>query len=365
MPAAGAGGVKFRDAVEGYIADQFATGRFGSPHTEKGYRRTLHAHADDVGNRDPSKCNRDDVKRTLARWKNPNTRALAHAHLVSFYDWLMEEGYRKDNPARHVRRSRRRKPVVYRMTREEVRAFRAAARGDREKALADLGLLAGLRLSEIQGMQGRHFRRPGWIWVSADIGKGTKERWVPVLPEFEPTWVKIAQHVKDSEYVLPLQRSFWADRDYVYRTDSSQPMGDSSILRLVKTIATRAGISGRVTTHTLRHAYIDHVTRFAGIKIAQFVAGHASVSTTEGYTGTPTLDEIRNALAEFGFGTDDLSPADRPASPLVEPGSGLRVEPGSSDPERDPVHVGLAKVLARLWVDPDIRGASKDMRRAS
>jgi hypothetical protein len=28
-------------------------------------------------------------------------------------------------------------------------------------------------------------------------------------------------------------------------------------------------------------------------------------------------------------------------------------------------YVGLAKVLSRLWVDPDIRGASKDMRRAS
>jgi integrase/recombinase XerD len=356
--------VSMSSRVDEYVHDQQAAGRFNSPHTEKGYRRTLHAHADDVGNRDPSKRNRDDVKRTLARWKNPNTRALAHAHLVSFYDWLMEEGYRKDNPARQVRRSKRRKPAQYRMTREEVRAFRAAARGVREQAVADLGLLAGLRLCEIQGMQGRHVRRPGWIWVSSDIGKGRKERWVPLLPELEETWTRIARHVGDSDFVIPRQRSFWADRDYVYREDSSEPASDDAIRRMVVTIAERAGIKARVTTHTLRHAYIDHITRFAGIKIAQFVAGHASVSTTEGYTGTPTLDEIRNALAEFGFGTDDLSDLDRPANAGLEPGSGLRVEPGSSDPERDPVHVALSRLLSRLWVDPDIRGAGKTMGKA-
>jgi hypothetical protein len=37
-------------------------------------------------------------------------------------------------------------------------------------------------------MQGRHFRRPGWLWVPSDIGKGKKERWIPVISDLEPVW---------------------------------------------------------------------------------------------------------------------------------------------------------------------------------
>lgn len=51
------------------------------------------------GNRDPRKIGREDVKRTLTRWKHPNTRATCRAALVSFYRWMVEEGMRATNPA--------------------------------------------------------------------------------------------------------------------------------------------------------------------------------------------------------------------------------------------------------------------------
>ena len=66
---------------------------------------------------------------------------------------------------------------------------------------------AGLRRQELRGMQGKHFRRHGWVWVSADIGKGQKERWVPVIRDLELVWAEIAQHVAEDEYVIPAQRS--------------------------------------------------------------------------------------------------------------------------------------------------------------
>ena len=81
----------------------------------------------------PSYVGRDDVKRTLRRWTHPNTQRKNRAILVSFYDWAMEEGYRKDNPARQTRPPKSKPPKVYRLTRAEVAAFLAAA-ADRPRA---------------------------------------------------------------------------------------------------------------------------------------------------------------------------------------------------------------------------------------
>jgi integrase len=95
-------------------------------------------------------------------------------------------------------------------------------------------------------------------------------------------------------------------------------MAYESLYRCVKTIGKRAGIAGKVTPHTLRHAFGDHVTRYAGLKTAQFVLGHESVSTTERYTGEPTLDEVGEALAAFGYG--EPSAKTGPSKPLAATG---------------------------------------------
>jgi site-specific recombinase XerD len=60
------------------------------------------AHADDVDNRDPRKTGREDVKGTLRRWPHPNSQSKNRSILVAFYDWMLEEGMRETNPARHT-----------------------------------------------------------------------------------------------------------------------------------------------------------------------------------------------------------------------------------------------------------------------
>jgi integrase len=116
-----------------------------------------------VNNRDPAYTNREDVKRTLARWPHPNRRSKNRAILVSFYRWMVEDGYRPANPAEQTKRPRRRKPSRYRLTTNETLTVLAAVRGERERRLIYLGVCAGLRRGELIGMQGRHFRRPGWV----------------------------------------------------------------------------------------------------------------------------------------------------------------------------------------------------------
>lgn len=346
-------------AIDVFCEDMWAEGRFTSPKTEESYRNTLACHADDVGNRDPSKTGREDCMKTLRRWAHPNTRAVCRGHLVSFYDWALETGVRKDNPARQTRRSRTRKPTVYRLTRDEVRQLRAAARPGRERRFTDLGLLGGLRAQEMLGLQGRHFRRPGWIWVSEDIGKGRRERWVPVLPELEPVWQECSELAMD-EFVLPTRTQNFHGRDRVDIWDPTRPMGYESLYRAVVALGKRAGISARVTPHLLRHAFGDHIARFAGIKVAQFVLGHANVGTTERYTGQPTLDEVAVALAEFGFGESRLPADDRASRPLLNTADRLGVELTISDWERLCAE-DFAPVLRWLFTHPTLRRVAQGM----
>jgi integrase/recombinase XerD len=347
--------VRMTAAIDEFVADMKADGRFNSAETERSYRTTLSAHAEDVSNRDPAKVGRDDVTATLRRWAHPNTRSVSRSHLVSFYDWAMQTGHRKDNPARQTRAPRKRKPTVYRLTRDEVRAFRNAAHPGREKRIADLGLLAGLRSRELLGLQGRHLRRPGWLWVSPDIGKGGRERWVPVLPELEQTVADCAQ-VADQEFVLPRRRHEIRPEGRVDVWDPGLPMAYETLHRTVGNVGRRAGIRARVTPHMMRHAYGDHIARFAGLKVAQFVLGHADVGTTEAYTGPPTLDEVAVALGGFGFGELRLPPGDRAANPLVAAAARFPGESATGGPERD-----LGRILVWLRANPVFQDAVQRM----
>lgn len=293
--------MNFKSAVDAYISDLRSDGRINSDKTERSYRYTLWCHAEDVGNRDPRYTNRDDVKRTLRRWPNANTQRQRRGALVSFYDWCLEEGLRKDNPARQVRKPKVRRVDSYRMTRDEVWRFLQAARTEREKRIAYIGCCAGLRVSEICGLQGRHFSRPGFIWVSSDIGKGQIERYVAITEDLEELAQDIIETVGPLDYVIPHRSTTDPGWNQNQKEDPTRPTATWSIAYIVKKLGERAGITHKLTPHLMRHAYGDNVSRYAGMKNTQALMGHASVATTEGYTGKPSLDELAVSLRGFTY----------------------------------------------------------------
>lgn len=333
-------------------------GRINSDKTERSYRGVLEKHAQDVENRDPRYIGREDIKRTLTRWKHPNSQATCRAILVSYYDWLMEEGFRKDNPARQTRRPRRRKPEIYRLTRDEVEALLDAASTSRERRVVFIGVCAGLRRQELLGLQGRHFQRDGYVWVSSDIAKGRRERWVPVIAELEPVAAEIRDRVAADEYVLPAQR--WRDPGINReRADKlKHPSSEQAIWRLVGLIGQRAGIAAPVKPHMLRHAFADFTARYAGIRNAQFLLGHANVGTTEGYLGAPTLDELTAAISGFSYGAvtrTDVLPLRKSALTAAEATTGVEPVLHASRPV-----AALRSVLEGLWASPVLRAAVRD-----
>jgi len=221
--------------------------------------------------------------------------------LVSFYDWLVEEGLRPDNPARQTRAPRGREAHVYRLTLEESRRFLAAARGRRERRIAYLGVCAGLRRNELRLLQGRHFARDGWVWVSRESAKGGRERWVPVIADLEPVVREIRETTAPDHYVLPATLWVEGSRGLEPKECPERACHAKSIWRTVRRIGRRAGIGAPVHPHMLRHAFADHVTRAAGLRTAQAVLGHASIQTTEGYLAQPSLDELAEAMAGVRF----------------------------------------------------------------
>jgi integrase len=214
----------------------------------------------------------------------------------------MEEGMRKDNPARQTRRPRRRAADKYRLTEAEVVTTLAAARGVRERRAIFLGLCAGLRNAELRGLQGRHFEREGFVWVSADIAKGGRERWVPVIADLVPIATEIRADVGFDEYVLPAQRSRNPPFNTVQKDLRLRPSSSQALRKLVMRVVKRAEIAAHVRPHDLRHAHAEHIARKTDTHIAQHLLGHAHLGTTDTYLGRPRLDDMVAAVRGVTYG---------------------------------------------------------------
>lgn len=293
--------MRFSQAVGEYLEEAAADGRLNSPASLRSYSSVLMMLAEDVSNRDPSKVGPEDIRRSLKRWPNPNTRATCRSIFIAFFDFYVEEGHLKNNPARQTRRPKRQPTHVYRLNRAEVAAMLTAAATERERWAIHLGLMAGLRNAELRGLKGEHFQRPGFIWVSSDIAKGRKERWVPVIAELAPIVDEIRWARRPDEYVLCAQRWRDAPRNQVRMDLKLRPSSSQALRTLVMNVAVRAGIAAHIHPHLLRHAFCDHVARFAGERMAQQLMGHADIKTTQIYMSQASPDDLAAALEGFGF----------------------------------------------------------------
>ena len=308
--------MRFTAAIDLFIADRSSQGRINSADTERDYRATLIAHAEDVDNRDPRKTGREDVKTTLRRWKHPNSQGKNRSILVAFYDWMLEEGLRDTNPARLTPRPKRRKPTVYRLTRDEARAMLRACQTERERWAIHLALLTGARRAELLGFQGRHFRRPDLVHFSADIAKGNRERWVPVLSELAPI-VREIQRLEDDDYVLCAQRSRDPGRNSQWVNKRKQALSKQALWRMVRDVGQRAGIRHPIRPHLLRHAFADYIAEAAGdVRIAQLLLGHAELGTTQTYLGQPSIERLLRAVEGLRLQLSDVL---TPANPVEAP----------------------------------------------
>lgn len=157
--------------------------------------------------------------------------------------------------------------------------------------LRDLALLTliygcGLRISEALGISKNHLKNEDFLII---LGKGNKERMVPILPVVR---VRIEKYLENCPYqVTSGQSIFLGSRGSSYNPSLFQ--------RLVRKIRRYLQLSDYVTPHAFRHSFATHLLEAGGdLRSIQELLGHVSLSTTQRYTKVDKtrLLEVYNKL---------------------------------------------------------------------
>jgi integrase/recombinase XerD len=274
-----------------------------SPATIRAYRGDLDDFAAARGSAAEWNSTPDAALRYLAartRRGRPSDPGLAPtslrrraASIRGFYRFAFGEGLIGVDVAQHIDLPRQPRLLPETLTVDEVERLLEAAPDLRARALLELLYAAGLRISEALMLDEEELSVDGgFVRV---IGKGDRERLVPVgdialdwlrrwLTEGRPALLAIG-HVSP-ERGGPI---FLGDRGR--RLARQQGFG------IVKAAAKAAGLSDRISPHTLRHSFATHLLEGgADLRIVQELLGHASISTTQLYTHL-TGERVREVYA--------------------------------------------------------------------
>lgn len=311
--------VKHAKAIDLYIREQWADGRFNSPRTERDYRATLARHANiaqQAGHPTVQAADRQDILDTLEHWTHPTSKRTRRAQLVSYYDWAQRAGRRDSNPARQTRAPKRTRTQPMILGRQEVLAILGVARQWGGQGWWAIEILActGLRNAELRGLKARDLGRRGWVHVPPEIAKGHRERWIPATESVHSVAGEVGRTRRPGEYVLASQQTMEVGiTDPAMRQDPERPMSPQALMRLLQRASREADLGIGVTPHMLRHHFGHQVATLGSIWSAQALLGHADIGTTvDFYTGRATETETaktRDAMsAEMGWAKGSKAP---------------------------------------------------------
>jgi integrase/recombinase XerD len=171
--------------------------------------------------------------------------------------------------------------------------------GIRDRALLELLYASGLRVSEAVGLDRQDLVIDGgFVRV---IGKGDRERMVPVGEMAIAAIERYLATVRGPWLAAAHERGLAPDHERrggpLFVSVRGRRLGRMEAWRAVQRAATGAGLSARVTPHTLRHSFATHLLEGgADLRVVQELLGHASITTTQLYTHL-TGERIRQVYA--------------------------------------------------------------------
>ncbi len=269
----------------GAYLDALATERGLAGNTVDAYRRDLTRLAKDLAAAgvDPLAATAIELAAHLRRLRKrglaPRSVSRAVASIRGFYGFLVEENRREDNPGVHLLppKTPRRLPRV--LSETEVEALLEAPDlgqplGVRDKAMFELLYAAGLRVSEMVGLELAQLRLDQGFLIA--FGKGSKERVVPVGERAE-LWV--GRYLSDVRPALVTGR-----HEIVFVNPRGRGLTRQGLWKILKRYGVACGIRD-LSPHVLRHSFASHLLEHgADLRAVQMMLGHADISTTQIYT---------------------------------------------------------------------------------
>jgi integrase/recombinase XerC len=146
----------------------------------------------------------------------------------------------------------------------------------RDAAVMALLYGSGLRISEALGLKQRDVPKPGEGDVIIVNGKGNKTRMVPVL---QNVLALIADYTRMCPHQLP-------PNGPIFVGARGGPLSPRIIQLTMERLRGALGLPDSATPHALRHSFATHLlSRGGDLRAIQELLGHASLSTTQIYTG--------------------------------------------------------------------------------
>jgi integrase/recombinase XerD len=211
--------------------------------------------------------------------------ARSQARLLSalrrYYRFLVRERLRPDDPTALIGAPRLGRPLPKSLSAGDVEKLLAApvtsdTLGLRDRAMLELMYASGLRVSELVKLPTHQLNlQRGVVQV---IGKGGRERLVPIGEE-AAHWLE--RYLRQGRPELVGH----AVAEAVFVSRRGEGMTRQNFWLLVKRYARQAGVSARLSPHTLRHAFATHLLEHgADLRAVQMLLGHRDLSTTQIYT---------------------------------------------------------------------------------
>lgn len=198
----------------------------------------------------------------------------------SFFDWLVMEGDRKDNPCDPIDSPKLGRYLPEVLSVEEVTSIIDSVdtskwNGKRDRAVLEILYGCGLRVSEAVGLKiSNVYLEEGFVRV---VGKGDKERIVPMGE-------MASEAVKEYLAARPEPASPQYD-DILFLNRFGKAISRVALFSMVKRQAMAAGVNKEISPHTFRHSFATHlIENGADLRVVQEMLGHESILTTEIYT---------------------------------------------------------------------------------
>jgi len=248
----------------------------------------------------PDQLNYDDLKQFLSTLFDLGLSARSQARIISgikqFYGFLILENLVKVDPSELLEQPKLGRKLPEVLTIEEIDSLLAAIdlsknEGHRNHAMLETLYSCGLRVSELVGLRFSDlFFEEGFIRV---IGKGNKERLVPVSQQVQKEIDIYQQHIRNH---LNIQKG---SENIVFLNRRGAQLTRVMVFTIIKNLAEAIGLKKNISPHTFRHSFATHLIEGgANLRAIQEMLGHESITTTEIYTH---LDQrfLRDAILSY------------------------------------------------------------------